>query len=645
MKNAWQIWTLFSLTLAIVLAATTWLTFKTIELDGQREIDRQQTELARREAELQERINSALYRMDWILTPLIAQEAARPYYLYQPFFSPPATIQLETGSSRMKPSGKTEEQEQPSPLLIQPSEFVKLHFQINSDNQITSPQRPEGKECELAMACCGVTKETFGDNDQRMAEVKLFSDYQLIKDKCPSLDFNKAQTELLSTVQTVYFDPTFNRRFARENAPLTQLAGEPQHQLQSQQMQRNRAQARGNQEYAARVKSADEFARNQWAFANSNFNNGLVGSQPIVREGVMRPMWLGEQLVLARRVAGEKSELVQCCWLDWEKIRTQLAAEVADILPQVDFERVQNTNEMQFGRALAALPVQVIVDSEKLLSSLALQSGTPGLERRGGIRWSLLLAWAGLVFAACATALLLQGVMRLSERRAAFVSAVTHELRTPLTTFRMYAEMLAEEMVPADKHKQYAETLKSQADRLSHLVENVLQFARLERHSQNNAHPVKLSHLFESSFDRLQQRTKEAEMILEVRVPDEASGSINVDIAKIEQVVFNLVDNACKYAHHADDKRIVLSAAVAPRGVTVSIQDFGDGVPAHVKRRLFQPFCKSDQEAANTAAGVGLGLALCKRMAQSFGGKLRLVDSPKGTRFELFIPGAITAGA
>ena len=73
-------------------------------------------------------------------------------------------------------------------------------------------------------------------------------------------------------------------------------------------------------------------------------------------------------------------------------------------------------------------------------------------------------------------------MVALSERRGAFVSAVTHELRTPLTTFRMYAEMLAEGMVPSPEARQkYLETLRREADRLAHLVENVLQYARLER--------------------------------------------------------------------------------------------------------------------------------------------------------------------
>ena len=96
---------------------------------------------------------------------------------------------------------------------------------------------------------------------------------------------------------------------------------------------------------------------------------------------------------------------------------------------------------------MATLPVQLVVNSDKLLSTLALNSDPQTSSRPSALKLSMLVAWIGLGMAAFASALLLRGVIKLSERRAAFVSAVTHELRTPLTTFRMYSEMLAEEMV------------------------------------------------------------------------------------------------------------------------------------------------------------------------------------------------------
>ena len=149
MRKPWQIWAIFMLILAIVIPAMGWLTWQINEADRAREEDRVQTELARQEAELQERISSALYRMDWWATPLVAQEAARPYYLYEPFYRVSAasnvrpSIKLPWAAGSKLSVGKSKgkktkiqsdalesEIQQPSPLLYETSEFVVMHFQI-----------------------------------------------------------------------------------------------------------------------------------------------------------------------------------------------------------------------------------------------------------------------------------------------------------------------------------------------------------------------------------------------------------------------------------------------------------------------------------------------------------------------------------
>ncbi len=114
------------------------------------------------------------------------------------------------------------------------------------------------------------------------------------------------------------------------------------------------------------------------------------------------------------------------------------------------------------------------------------------------------------------------------------------------------------------------------------------------------------------------------------------------DPAAIEQILFNLVDNACKYSATADNRQIVLSAQkLGVKQMLLSVRDFGPGIPAKDRSRLFRPFHKSDMEAANTAQGVGLGLALCRRMAKSLGGQLRIGNLPAGQPgaiLELIIP-------
>jgi signal transduction histidine kinase len=246
------------------------------------------------------------------------------------------------------------------------------------------------------------------------------------------------------------------------------------------------------------------------------------------------------------------------------------------------------------------------------------------------------------LLAGVAGAITLQSVLTLSERRGAFVSAVTHELRTPLTTFRMYAEMLADGMVPdAEQRQKYLNTLRVEADRLSHLVENVLQYARLERtKSGRRREPVSLAALVDHSHSRLADRAEQGELKL-VLEWDETAGAttINTDLAAVEQILFNLVDNACKYASGTADRRLHLQITVKPRAVAITVRDHGPGIAAAGRKRLFQPFSKSVHEAANSAPGVGLGLALSRRLAIDLGGKLEL-QSPAdgGAAFVLTLP-------
>jgi signal transduction histidine kinase len=238
----------------------------------------------------------------------------------------------------------------------------------------------------------------------------------------------------------------------------------------------------------------------------------------------------------------------------------------------------------------------------------------------------------------------MRGAVTLSERRGAFVSAVTHELRTPLTTFRMYTEMLADGMVDERRRDRYVRTLQAEAERLGHLVENVLAYARLERNRHGGRVEVlPVAEVVARCQEHLAARAAQAEMTLVVAIDAAADAELRVDAAAVERVLFNLVDNACKYAASATDRRIHLEAG-APAGgaVTLRVRDHGPGVDPRDARRLFRPFSKSAKEAAQTAPGVGLGLALGRRLARAMGGALRVepntTERGGGACFALQLP-------
>jgi signal transduction histidine kinase len=345
----------------------------------------------------------------------------------------------------------------------------------------------------------------------------------------------------------------------------------------------------------------------------------------------MRPLWVEDVLVLARKVTVDGDSFYQGLWLNWESIREELLGEIRDLLPDARLVSVRDLDAGVPSRMLAALPVE-------------LQPGEPAIRSATAsspLSAPLLIAWLCVVAAAGAVGLVLIGAVTLSERRAAFVSAVTHELRTPLTTFQMYAEMLEQGMVgDPDRQREYLATLRAEGSRLSHLVENVLSFSRIER-GNAGGHPedTTLADLVETMRDRLTTRAEQAQMQLIVSGDPGAATEVHVDRSMTEQILYNLVDNACKYAAKADDRRIHIEMENGNRRGIIRVLDHGPGIAASEARRLFRPFHKSAKNAAESAPGVGLGLALSRRLAHQMKGELRIEASVNGGAcFELILP-------
>ena len=250
---------------------------------------------------------------------------------------------------------------------------------------------------------------------------------------------------------------------------------------------------------------------------------------------------------------------------------------------------------------------------------------------------ALVAGWIAAVIAIAAAALLVHGVMRLSERRASFVSAVTHELRTPLTTFRLYSDMLESGAVKPEKRGEYLRVLSREADRLSHLVENVLSFSRIERGSARSVvRETTVTELLEPMRERLEARLSTAGMTLEM--DSSCTLRVRVDSAAVEHILFNLIDNAAKYASSGMPPVVVIKVREAGGNLKLTVSDHGPGIPASERRRIFRAFHKSAREAAESRPGVGLGLALSRRLAKSLGGGLECVDSGQGACFVLRLP-------
>jgi signal transduction histidine kinase len=129
-------------------------------------------------------------------------------------------------------------------------------------------------------------------------------------------------------------------------------------------------------------------------------------------------------------------------------------------------------------------------------------------------------------------------------------------------------------------------------------------------------------------------------MILTLEIdPKFAAENLTTDVSAVEQILFNLVDNACKYASAAEHKEVRIDGSRPGKWFSIKVRDTGPGFTPQETRKLFRPFSKSARQAAHSAPGVGLGLALSQRLARDLGGDLQLDRSVKdGACFILTLP-------
>ncbi|MGJ8632361.1 MAG: sensor histidine kinase [Luteolibacter sp.] len=338
-------------------------------------------------------------------------------------------------------------------------------------------------------------------------------------------------------------------------------------------------------------------------------------------------VWAGDSLFLVRRSLTEKS-FAQGSLIDVTKLEALLLTEAFQLLPNASLTRV--SDEPDDSLILASFPFK--------LAPGGIGAAPESIPRTISI--SLLVGWLAALIALLTAYFLIANVMKLSERRASFVSAVTHELRTPLTTFRLYSEMLMNGVVKEEKRPAYLGVLSREADRLSHLVENVLAFSQIERGSaRSTVSEVELYETLETMRERFESRLVAAGLHLDLT--PSAPIRVKLDTTALEHILFNLIDNAAKYATGSTPPTVSISIAPHPGKIEVTVADHGPGIPKSDNRRIFRPFHKSAKQAAETRPGVGLGLALSQRLARRMGGSLTCgthTDGTSGAKFTLSLP-------
>lgn len=234
---------------------------------------------------------------------------------------------------------------------------------------------------------------------------------------------------------------------------------------------------------------------------------------------------------------------------------------------------------------------------------------------------------------------------REAALKTSFVSNVSHEMKTPLTTIRMYAEMLADERVedPA-KRSRYFATIGRETARLTRLVNNALDFGRLEA-GRKEYHPaaIPLGPWLGGLVETYAPRAGESGVRL-VATPPPAGATVSCDPDSLDQIALNLIDNGLKYG--AEGGILELHVDSVAGGWAVVVADRGPGVPAAHRERIFDRFHRVDDALTATKQGAGLGLTIARRLARDQGGDLAChARDGGGAVFVLSLPAAKEAAA
>ncbi|MFT3990158.1 MAG: HAMP domain-containing sensor histidine kinase [Luteolibacter sp.] len=574
-SRGWWIWAALAVCAFMVFGAMTWLTRSVL----QSETHRLQIQFR---ADEQERMRLALWRMDSLGAALLLEESQRPPGESATRLPVRTRFELKNGQLTTSAPDLQSELKQKLPPSTQRSIS-------RPPSPITPPPVPEEQKTDTAQK----RKTAYLAKDEAAANYAE----KINRSKAVEETLQRAQQPSLSSI------PKKLSRAEAKSAPVpsAEAAAPPIASAPAENP------GVGDGFGAAKLEEASEL-------------------EIAPHTGPIRVAWADGALFLLRPIFDGQPAHFEGAWIDVPALQKLLLAETRDLLTDAEFSPAINVSD---SFVLASFPFRLDLRSRDTLVPVTF------IDLPHTTRFSLALGWFAALFAIATTALLVRGIMRLSERRASFVSAVTHELRTPLTTFRLYSDMLESGAVKEEKRGPYLRVLSREADRLAHLVENVLAFSRIERGSARSViTETTTAALLEPLRDRFETRLAAAGLSLEMNL-ETAGFPVKVDTAAVEHILFNLIDNAAKYAANSTPPVVVLSVSRNKKSIEIRVSDHGPGIPPAERRRIFRAFHKSARAAAESAPGVGLGLALSRRLARQIGGNLRYDVGETGACFVL----------
>jgi signal transduction histidine kinase len=229
--------------------------------------------------------------------------------------------------------------------------------------------------------------------------------------------------------------------------------------------------------------------------------------------------------------------------------------------------------------------------------------------------------------------------MHLSQMKADFVSNVSHELRTPLASIRVFAEFLklGRASTP-DKVREYGDRIDLEGRRLSHLIDNILDFSRIESGRKTYQFvPADLHGIVEAVVRGFTTRLEQSSFAVEMQTNRWKPTSLALDPDAIAQAVGNLLDNAIKYS--GDARRIRVELRREDDTAVVAVSDHGIGIPRAEQRKIFERFHRVGTGLVHDVKGAGLGLSIVHHVVQAHHGRVVVDSEPgRGSTFAIHLP-------
>jgi signal transduction histidine kinase len=223
----------------------------------------------------------------------------------------------------------------------------------------------------------------------------------------------------------------------------------------------------------------------------------------------------------------------------------------------------------------------------------------------------------------------------LNKQKSLFVSIVSHELKTPLTSIKLFTElMMQNENLAADKKVKYLKVIEGESDRLTKLINNVLDYSKIEKNIKNyNKSKLKLSQIIRSTVADLEYLLDKESISLHLDL-HENNDYILGDEDALKGAIINIISNAIKYS--TNKREIIIKSIKNENCVSFSVQDYGVGMVNHEIENLFMPFYRANN---NQTVGTGLGLVIVKHAVDAHNGTITIESLRNyGTTVTISIP-------